>query len=120
MQRWQIERDHWISLLANDQVKGAQRLEVAREFNAASSAIQKETAAQAQAIARSDADTNIAIARLSIDAEKQALDEKLQANQINAAQKFAILQNLTTQEEQLNEKALQDELATLNPTTAEY
>jgi len=57
---------------------------------------------------------------LNIEAEKQALDEKLAANRIFASQKLAALRELTAQEFVLNEQALQDELKPLHEGTAEY
>jgi hypothetical protein len=118
IQRLEAERAVWVQTLTGDQLTAAQRLEVAKTLAGEYAAINKETAAQAEAIARSDANTAIAISRLSIDAEKQALDQKLAAHQINASQKLAVLSNLTSQEEALNEKAIQAEIALLPKGTA--
>jgi hypothetical protein len=119
-QRLERERDAWTGILGSDRLTAAQRLEVQKEFNTASAALAKALQAEKQAIARSDADTNIAIARMGIEAEKQALDEKLQLNQVSAGKKLQILKSLTDQEYQLDLKGLQDELALLHQGTAEY
>jgi hypothetical protein len=119
-QRLERERDAWTAIVSSDRLTASQRVEVQRELNQTIAALEKERFTQAQEIARADASTDIAIARMGIDAEKQALDEKLQANQISAAKKLSLLKALTTQEEQLNEQELQAELATLQKGTADY
>ncbi len=111
-------RDLYAQELLSATLTKEKRVEVERSLNEAIAAVHREASSTRQAIARSDAETGIAIARLNVAAEKQILDEQLAAHQINAAQKFAILQNLETREEALNEKALQDERASLSQEPA--
>jgi hypothetical protein len=120
VQRLEAERDNWVKALSDDRVMGAQRLQAAHDFNTKTAEIERERSPATKAIARSDADTAIAIARLNIDAEKQALDEKLALNQISAAQKLAILQELTEREYQITLKGKNDELALLNNDVVGY
>jgi hypothetical protein len=120
VQRLEKERDVWVQTLTGDRLTGTQRLEVARTINQEIASIAKEQQAQAQAIARSDADTDIAIARLSLAAEKQVLEDKLQANQASGSQKLAILREFSAQEFSLNLQALNSELTTLNSQPVEY
>lgn len=120
VQRSALVEAEWVKVLQSDRATAAQRLEAAREFNTAYAAIQKETSAQVQAIARSDADTDIAIARLTLDAKRSALEQEVQANQMAASQKLAILRELSAQEFALNDKALENELKSLQEGTPEY
>jgi hypothetical protein len=120
IQRLEKERDVWAQILAGDRLTAAQRREVQRSLNQDIAAINKERQAQTDAIARSDADTDIAIARLSVEAEKLALDEKLAANEVSASEKLTLLRELSAQEFAINNKALEDELAKLKTQPVEY
>ncbi|MDE2137023.1 MAG: hypothetical protein KGJ68_06265, partial [Gammaproteobacteria bacterium] len=95
-------------------------VEVQRQLNQTLSSITRETLAQEQAIRRSDADTEIAIARMNIEAKKQALDEEVEAGRVSASQKLETLRQLTDAEFQLNLQALNAELAALKQSPAEY
>jgi hypothetical protein len=119
-QRLERERDAWAGIIGNDRLTTTQRLEVQREFNQASATLAKELEAQKQAIARSDADTNIAIAKLGVEAEKQALDEKLQLNKVSAQRKYEILKDLTQRDYTLDLEQLDNERSTLIAGTAVY
>jgi hypothetical protein len=119
-QRLEAERAIWSSVLANDKLSNAQRLEAAREFSREYTENAKQTAAQIAAIARSDVSTDIAIAKLTLDARRSALDAEVAAGKMAASQKLATLRQLTAEEFSLNEKELEDELKALNEGTAEY
>jgi hypothetical protein len=114
------ERAVWAQVLTGDRLTAAQRLEVARTLNTEYAALNKETAAQAVAIARSNADTDIAITKLTINAKKSALELDVQAEKISVAQKYQILKDLANQEFALDQQMLQSELSLLNQGTAEY
>jgi hypothetical protein len=120
VQRLQAERDSWVQALSNDKVVGAARIEAAREFNSTLTSIQKATFTETQAIERSNANTDIAIARLTIDAKKIELNEELGLHQISAQQKLALLKGLAIEEEALAEQDLDKRLAQLPKETAAY
>lgn len=120
IQRLEAERDIWVQILAGDRVTAAQRREVQRSLNQDIAAINKERQAQSQAIARSDADTDIAIARIKLESQRSALEEEVQTEQISVAQKFAILKDLANREFALNQQALQSELDNLKNQPIEY
>lgn len=96
------------------------RVEVERSLNEAIAAANREAASTRQAIARSDADTDIAIAKLTLDAKRSELEQEVQAGQITAAKKLTILRELGAQEFALNESALNNELKGLQAGTKEY
>jgi hypothetical protein len=120
VQKLERERAVWQALLAGDQLTYAQRLEARKSFNDATAALERAKQQQIQQIARVDADADIEVARIGIQAEKDSLDEKLQLHQINAQQKLAILTNLTDQEFKLNSDALEAEAALLANQPIEY
>jgi hypothetical protein len=120
VQRLEAELDTWRVLLTNDRVQGTARVEVAREFARTYAEIAKESQAQINAIARSDADTDIAIAKIELDARRSQLEQEVAANQVAAAKKLDILRQLATQEFALNMQGLNNELKNLQQGTAEY
>lgn len=120
VQRLQAEQGVWAQLLAGDKLTASGRIEVQRAFNAESVEITRQSKAETDAINRSDADTEIAIARLSLDAKKTSLEADVAANRVSASAKLSILTQLATEDEALSEKALQAELANLTQGTGEY
>lgn len=70
---------------------------------------ERNAAAQIAQIRRSDLATSVALARQSLDAKKQELDEEVEAHKITVQQKYDVLARLTSQEEALNEQALRDD-----------
>ena len=97
-----------------------ERLEVEKGLADAKVTLHREVEQEEDRIRRSDADADLAISRLKIEAQKSALEQELQARQINAAQKLQQLRALTEQEYQLNLAALQDELKLLREQPVEY
>jgi hypothetical protein len=81
-----------------------ERLQAEKGLAQAKIALNHDVQAENAAIAKSDADTDLAISRLTIDAKKQILDEELQAHQITAARKLEILKQLTADEYKLDLK----------------
>lgn len=120
LQRLEATRAAWQAVLSSDRLTASQRVEVQRSLNQTLSEITRQSVVQEMAIRRSDADADIAIARLKLDAEKQALDEAVAAGRVSASQKLATLQQLTNAELQLNLQALNAELATLKNQPVEY
>lgn len=120
LQRLEATRDAWQQVLASDKLTASQRGEVQRSLNQTLSEIARQTAAQDDAIRRSDAAADIAIDRMKVEAAKQTLDEEVAAGKVSAAQKLATLQQLTDAEYQLDLQALNNELATLKNQPAEY
>jgi hypothetical protein len=96
------------------------RVEVQRSLNQAITAVNHEAASTSQAIARSDADTNIAIARLSLDAKRSEIEAEIAATQAGAARKLAALRELTAQTFVLDDQQLQNEMKSLQQQPAEY
>lgn len=80
----------------------------------------REWEAEQAAIRRSDADADAQISRITVEAEKQTLDEEVAAGAIGAQRKVAILKGFTAQAYQEDLKRLQDEMATLQQGTAAY
>jgi hypothetical protein len=120
LDRLSKDRDVWVQTLSSDRLTAAQRVEVARDLNQSIAALNKERESLASAITRADANTDIAIARMKIEAEKSALDMAVQANQMAAAHKLQILKDLTNQEYLLDLQRLQNELDTLKDQPVEY
>jgi hypothetical protein len=118
--RLTAESDVWLQLLAGDRLTTAQRVEVQRSFNQSIAALNKERVAQATAITRADANTDIAIARLKIDAEKTSLELAVQQNEISAGRKLQILKDMTNQEYALDLQRLQNEQDSLKDQPVEY
>lgn len=96
------------------------RIEVERSYNESLAALRHEATAEGEAIARSDAETEIAIAKLQIDAKRAQLGAQVQAEQISARQKLEVMQSLTAQEYALDIQARENELAALANQPAEY
>jgi hypothetical protein len=119
-QRLDDERTIWSGVLASDKLGNAQRIEAAREFSREYTEVAKQTAAQAAAVSRIDASTDIAIEKIQLDAKRSALEQELQANQVTAAQKLAIMRQLASESFSLDLQALTSELQTLREGTAEY
>jgi hypothetical protein len=120
IQRLEAERDVWASVLAGDRLTASQRAEVQRSFGADVASIARERQTQAQAIARSDANTDVAISRLALEAKKSELDAEVGATKQSVAQKYAVLKTLADQEFALDLQALNNELATLPQESAAY
>ena len=120
VQRIEQDRAAWQALIDQHKVSGAQLVDVQRQVNQLTAQLQKEQATEAASIARNDADTDIAISRLKIEAQKSSLDEDLELHRINAAQKLQILKDLTNQEFQLTLGELQKELGGLANQPIEY
>lgn len=120
LQRLEAERQVWQQVLAGDTLTAAQRVEVERSLNQTIAGITRERAAESQTIARQDAAANIAIARLQIDAAKSAIDLSAAADRSAADQKLATLRQLTAEEFNLNEQALENELANLAQQPGAY
>ena len=120
VQRIEQDRAAWQALIDQHKVSGAQLVDVQRQVNQLTAQLQKEQATEAASIARNDADTDIAISRLKIEAQKQALDTDLELHRINAAQKLQILKDLTNQEFSITLGELQKELGGLANQPIEY
>lgn len=90
----------------------------AREQAGEEIAFARNAAAQIAGINRSTLSTDTALARLSLDAEKQILDEQVENHQITAQQKYDILRQLTEREEALNEQALRSDEQTQGQSLA--
>ncbi len=120
VQKLEKERAVWQSLLAGDQLTYAQRLEARKAFNDATAALERAKQQETTQIARLDADTNIQIARINIQAEKDSLDQRLQLHQIIAAQKLAILTDLTNKSLKLDLDEKEAEAALLRNQPIEY
>lgn len=118
--RLTAEQQVWREVLAGDQINAAQRLEVQRSLNSSIAALNKERASEGAAIARQDADTEVAIGRIRIDAEKQTLDAQVAATQAAVTKKYEALRNLTNQEFALDLQQLQNEASTLTQQPVEY
>ena len=119
-QRLDAERQIWSAVLAGDKLNEAQRLEAAREFSREYTANAKEMAAQVSAVSRQDADTDIAISRLTLQAQKSSLDLGVAATKEAIAQKYAALRNLANQEYALDLQALANTQSTLQQDSAAY
>jgi hypothetical protein len=119
-QRLEAERAIWTTVLSNDRLSAAQRLEAAREFSREYTEIAKQTAAQAATIARQDATADIALSRMKIEAEKNALQLGTAANAQAVAERLSQLRTLTATEFALNEQELENELRNLQQDTAEH
>jgi hypothetical protein len=120
MERLEAEKQVWQQVLAGDQLTAAQRVEVERSLNQTIAGITREGAAEKQTIARQDAAADISIARLQIEAAKNAIDLSAAADKAAADQKLARLRQLTATEFSINEQALEAELANLAQQPAAY
>ena len=110
----------WQQELQQASLTAAERVEVEKGYAEAVHALHQAQQQQDQQIARSDADTDLAISKMKIEAEKSTLEQQLAANQISAGQKAQILRQLTTEEYQLDLERLQNEMSTLQQGTIEY
>jgi hypothetical protein len=120
VQRLEQQRQEWAQLLAGDKLTADQRIEAQRNFNDVSAALVRAKTTEANAIARSDADTDIAISRQTLEAKKQSLSEEASAHLITVQQEFDQLRAIANQEEALDEQRLQSRLAMLKNEPAEY
>ncbi len=119
-QRLAQERAVWQQVLASDRLTAAQRLSAERAYNQASASLIRERASQALAIRREDANTDIAIERMKLEARKSSLAAEVAAGQISAQQRLAMLRGFTEEEYALNLKELQGELAAVAKQPVEY
>lgn len=110
---WGRERD-------NAALDATQKLEVESQYESAVKALRANAANESRAIARQDADTDLAISRSTIAAKKNDLQAELQAKQITAQQWLAAMQKYVQQEYQLDLQHLQNELTTLKDQPVEY
>ncbi len=119
-QRLAEEAAVWAQVLASDRITAAQRLAAQRSYNQAVGTLERQRAAQTNEIRRSDANTEVAIDRMKLEARKSELSAEVAAGQISATQRLEILRNLTQQEYALNLKELQSELAAVSKQPVEY
>jgi hypothetical protein len=110
VQKLEQEKQVWATLLTNDHLTYDQRLAAQKSFNDASAALERQRKTETEAIAKSNADTDIAISRLQLEAKKSLLAEEFNAKQITAQQEFDQLRDITKQLEKLDEDALQKRL----------
>lgn len=120
VQRLEQERQVWQQLLSGDKLTYAQREEAQRSFNEATAALTRAQQSEQQAIAKSDADTDIAISREKLEAQKNLLSEEAAAKRITAQQEYDDLREIARQEEALDEERLQAELSMLQNEPAKY
>jgi hypothetical protein len=78
--------------------------EARREQAAQEVAFERNAVQQIAEIRRSNLATDLEIARIGLEAEKQSLDEQLATHQITAERKYEILKELTEREAALNEE----------------
>ena len=119
-QRLEQERAAWQAVLASDRLTAAQRVEVQRDLNQSIAQLNKARLAESEEIAREDANTDLAISRLQIEARRNALEAIDTAERGSAAKRIAELRDLTNEEYQLNLSALQSELELLKQSPVEH
>jgi hypothetical protein len=99
---------------------GAQYHDQARAAEEALTGDLKAQAQQRLQIRQIDAAAAISVSKISLQAERDALDAEVAAGKITASQKVATLEQLAQQEHQLDLRALDDQLATLQQGSAAY
>jgi hypothetical protein len=114
LQRLQQEKASLDQLLASHKLNAAQTVEVTKEQNNLIASINRESLTEQTQISQINADTQIAVSRLHIEAKKAALEADLQNNVVNADQKYQILKQLTTDEFNLDRKGVEDRLKLLD------
>lgn len=120
IERLALEVQAYQRLLDTDRLTAANRVQVQSKLNEAMANLNREAKTQAQAIAKSTADTDLAIAKAQIDGKKDALDLEVQAERITAGEKIAALKALTEQEYAIEIQSLETQLAALERQPAEY
>ena len=119
-QRLAEERDVWQQVLAGSRLNAAQRIEVERSLNQSIAALHRQEASQQRSIAMEDLQANISIARMKVEAEKNALDLSAAADQATTARKLALAREYTAQMFALNLQQLDAELAEVRNEPVEY
>ena len=97
-----------------------EQLAVERNIYTLSRDMARAAKTEKEAIAKDDANTALTYGKSQLQAERDQLDAQVDAHKITAAQKIAILKELSQEEYQLDLQSLQNEMATLTPRTAAY
>lgn len=119
-QRLEAERESTLETLADASLSAQDRERLEQQVNQQTAELARQNAAEKQAIERSNVSTTIAISRMQLEAQKNVLGEELAAHQVNAAQKLAIMKQLTTQLANLEVQEVQAEMQHLAPGTQAY
>lgn len=119
-ERLQEQVKNWQALLDADRVSGSQRIQVEREVAQATAALNREIFTENRAIKVSDANTEVALARLAFEQKKQTYEEDFEAHRISAARKEEVLESLTRDEYKLAQAAVDAEMVGLHEGTAAY
>lgn len=114
------EAQRWAAEVNDTKLTAKEKVEAERGYFDAVRAYNQAKRTEDEAIARSDAETNIAIAKLRITEEKTQLDEDLAAHKINAQQKLDILNSFEAQQYQMERAELERRLALLENEPAEW
>lgn len=120
IERLSLEVQAYQKLLDTDLLTAANRVKVQTKLNEAIARLGLEAKSQAQAIAKSTADTDLAIAKAQIDGKKDALDLEVQAERITANEKISALKTLAEQEYAIEIQSLESQLAALELQPVAY
>ncbi len=119
-QKLQAAAEVWQQLLMGDQLNAEQRRQVTRALNSDMVQLDRQMTADRRAIAQSDADADVQIAKISLQEKKAELDAEVAAHRITAQQRLDIEREMTRETYALEIQALQNELSTLQKGTKGY
>ncbi len=120
LERIALETKAYQDLLSTDRLTAANRVQVQTKLNDAITRLNREAVSQSEAIAKSNADTDLAIKKAQLDGKKEALDLEVQAERITSQEKIAALKEFAEQEYALEIQSLERQLAALERQPVEY